>query len=73
MLQHLVMTPGRIAKKRRDELVAAGYRFVNVTSRAGDPSTFGGMGMSKLYLSSISQNCFLNHGVNREYLPTKKL
>jgi len=44
MLEHLlVVRAGKsIAKKRRDELVEAGYRFVNVTSRAGDASILGG-------------------------------
>jgi hypothetical protein len=44
MLEHLlVVRAGKsIAEKRRDELVEAGYRFVNVTSRSGDASRLGG-------------------------------
>jgi hypothetical protein len=42
MLEHLLVVQARIAKKVREKMEAAGYRFVNVTSRAGDPRKLGG-------------------------------
>jgi hypothetical protein len=42
MLEHLLVVKARIAKKVREKMEAAGYRFVNVTSRAGDPRKLGG-------------------------------
>ena len=44
MLEHLLVVPAGkcIAQKRREELVKAGYCFVNVTSKAGDASILGG-------------------------------
>jgi len=41
-LEHLVVVQARIAKKALEKMEAAGYRFVNVTSRAGDPRKLGG-------------------------------
>jgi len=42
MLAHLVVVQARIAKKALGKMEAAGYRFVNVTSRAGDARKLGG-------------------------------